>query len=85
LTNVVRHAQAQNVLVKLDYDGQTLSLHVADNGQGFIVPSSLITYERPPGLGLLGMKERVMLLGGSLEIDTKPGQGTRLEASIPVS
>jgi signal transduction histidine kinase len=85
LTNVVRHAQAQNVLVKFDYDGRTLSLHVADNGQGFDVHSSLATSARPKGLGLLGMKERVMLLGGSLEIDTKPGQGTRLEASIPVS
>jgi signal transduction histidine kinase len=82
LTNVVRHAQAQKVQVALNVDGQKLTLLVNDDGKGFDMYNTLSASARSQGMGLLGMRERVELLGGSLEIETKIGQGTRLCASI---
>jgi len=82
LTNVIRHAQAQKVKVILTYDDQQLMLSITDNGRGFDTHTVLAASTRPQGMGLLGMRERVELLGGSLEIEAKSGQGTRLTASI---
>lgn len=82
LTNVIRHAQAQKVEIVLDYDGEEVILSVTDDGQGFDIHTTLAALNRPQGMGLLGMRERVELLGGSLEIDAKPGRGTRLTASV---
>lgn len=80
LTNVARHAQANKVTVRLqDLPGEML-LIVQDDGRGLPQPSAGAkkTY------GLLGMHERVRLLGGKLDISSAPGQGTRIEASLPL-
>lgn len=80
LNNVVRHAQAQRVTIQLDTDPRRLLLRVKDDGIGFIPSES-----NRPGLGLLGIQERINLLGGTLDIESKPGGGTRIMVSAPLS
>lgn len=82
LTNVARHAQATDVKVALQYDGVTVSLVIEDDGQGFD-PRHRHRSRQSAGIGLVGMQERLELLGGRLEVDSQPGRGTRLIASIP--
>lgn len=77
LTNVARHAQAANVAVRVDQSDGGIRLSVRDDGRGFSEGESGKT------LGLLGMRERVGALGGRLEIESGPDQGTAVEAWIP--
>jgi PAS domain S-box-containing protein len=79
LTNVAKHAYANQVWVALRYDAEMVSLAVEDDGQGFDKQAGTSA-----GIGLLGMQERIELLGGRLEIESWPGQGTRLTAHIPL-
>jgi two-component system sensor histidine kinase UhpB len=79
LTNVARHAQAHRVLVSLARDGQLVRLSVEDDGVGFDAASR----RDSGGLGLFGMQERLGLVGGSLRIDSRPGEGTRVVAEVP--
>ena len=76
LTNVARHAQAQSVRVHVESDGGRLRVAVADDGRG-------LSGEPTPHLGLLGMRERVTALGGTLDISAAPGRGFRLDVTIP--
>jgi PAS domain S-box-containing protein len=84
LTNVAKHAQANQVWVALQADHQAARLTVADDGQGFDRQVYLNDWDQPKSIGLLGMQERMELLGGWLEIISQPGQGTRLTAHIPL-
>lgn len=80
LANVVRHADATQVEVSLMIHDTTLLLEISDNGRG-------MTAEQMSGsqsLGLLGIRERAELLGGSVAIDSRPGEGTRLRVTLPV-
>jgi two-component system, NarL family, sensor histidine kinase UhpB len=80
LTNVARHARASAVTVRLqELEGEML-LIVRDNGCGLPTPS----VEKKKTYGLLGMHERVKLLGGALDISSAPGSGTRIEVSLPL-
>lgn len=84
LTNVVRHARAETVLIQLARDGPQLAIEVEDDGQGFD-PASVATPESSGrGLGILGIRERVELLGGHVTIESAPGQGTRLAVTVPL-
>jgi two-component system, NarL family, sensor histidine kinase UhpB len=79
LTNVARHAAATRVTIRLQELGSELLLVVQDNGRG--LPDAAAGKKK--SYGLLGMRERVRMLGGHLEISSEPGKGTRIEASIP--
>jgi signal transduction histidine kinase len=81
LTNVVKHAHANEVRVRLEKSEQEITLSVQDNGRGFDVKSKPHTLKQKR-LGLIGMQERLAGLGGWLEVDSQPGQGTRLVAHI---
>jgi PAS domain S-box-containing protein len=83
LTNVAKHAHASHVWVALRCDADTLSLSVEDDGQGFDIPTEVSVSRQPRGIGLVGMRERLELLRGKLEIKSRPGQGTRLVAYAP--
>lgn len=80
LTNVARHAKATRVDVGVRQDGSTLIVEVQDNGRG-IVSTKL---DSPRSLGLLGMRERVLMFGGKIEIAGDRGKGTHARVSIPL-
>jgi PAS domain S-box-containing protein len=84
MTNVARHARANEVDVALQSDAEAIRLSVEDDGRGFDLHTRPATHGRPQGMGLLGMQERVESLGGRLEVVSEPGQGTRLTACIPL-
>jgi PAS domain S-box-containing protein len=80
LTNIGRYAKATIVLSSLLFKKDTISLTINDNGQGFDIK----TIGNKKTLGLLGMKERTMLLGGRFEINSIPGKGTSISVILPV-
>ncbi|MBV9406155.1 MAG: PAS domain S-box protein [Abitibacteriaceae bacterium] len=86
LTNVVRHAQAQRVSVLLERNDSFLIAIVEDDGRGFQVETATDGRLAPVAnrLGLLGMQERIELLGGTLTIESAPHQGTTVYARVPV-
>jgi two-component system, NarL family, sensor histidine kinase UhpB len=77
LTNAARHSEAQRVDVTLRRDEDGVELAIADDGRGFAFEQS----ER--GLGIGGMRERALLVGGELTIESRPGQGTSVRLSVP--
>ena len=78
LTNVARHAAAATATVRIDYRPDALVIRVDDDGRATPDPSS------PPGVGLLGMRERVAALGGSLRAAPRSGGGFTVHAELPV-
>lgn len=83
LTNVVRHARASTVAIRLRLVEGALELMVRDDGAGFSVADALARARAGESLGLLGMYERARLLGGALEVLSAAGHGTRVQASFP--
>jgi len=81
LTNVARHARATHVRVTLTVDAAAVHLEIADNGQGFDPRPR--TRGSPGGRGLVGMRERVELLGGTLRITSNSGSGTAIIVDLP--
>ncbi len=81
LTNAARHANADNVSVKMDFASDKVIVNVADDGIGF---DQHVENSANKHLGLQGMQERVDLLNGNLEIKSDPGQGTNIQIIIPL-
>ncbi len=88
LTNIARHSGAQNVIVLLKIKRGILHVDIEDDGEGFDMKSRFFKAEDGAfdkrGLGILGMKERVFLIGGKIELCSMPGFGTRVDISIPL-
>lgn len=96
INNIARHSAARNVEIKLDLDENTAIVSIKDDGIGFDLselsvisnkemerPDSLLS-DSARGLGIIGMQERIELLGGELDINTAPGSGTRIQIYVPV-
>lgn len=83
ITNIVRHANARRVKLRLEFKEKSVALSVEDDGEGFAPEKVPVSPETGRGFGLLGMKERAELLSGTLTIDSQPGAGTRIHAEIP--
>jgi two-component system, chemotaxis family, CheB/CheR fusion protein len=83
LTNVLKHAQASKVSLILESRGGGLSAILEDDGMGFNPIQDGARRETSGRLGLLGMQERLRLLGGTLQVDSTPGSGTTLFARVP--
>jgi len=81
LTNVARHANATRVNVSLSEGAQALTLTVEDNGRG--IKDKEI--ESPRSLGFLGLRERVLAFGGSVDVKGDEGKGTRVSVSVPMT
>ena len=79
LTNVVRHAKATRVRVRLKSQEHTLAISIEDNGKG--ITEAQITDVK--SLGIVGMKERIARIGGEFNIFSEPDRGTRLDMIIP--
>lgn len=85
LSNVLRHAGAKHVKLCLDFSPRSVTLCVSDDGEGFEVEPVLARRdESGRGLGLLGMRERVELLGGVFSVESEPGKGTMVQARVPL-
>ncbi|KKL14311.1 hypothetical protein LCGC14_2517010, partial [marine sediment metagenome] len=82
LSNVAKHANASQVLVRLTCRGRALRMVIEDDGHGFDVDA--VRSSRESGLGLFGMEERLALVGGSLRVESAVGKGTRLFAEVPL-
>ncbi|HOT90728.1 MAG TPA: histidine kinase [Anaerolineae bacterium] len=88
LSNVARHAAARQVALSLVWEADRLTLTVRDDGRGFVLPEVLHDLTAQEHFGLMGMQERVALIGGRLMIESAPGQGTTVRVTyqtpIPV-
>jgi len=84
LTNVARHAQARHVWVEVRQHDSNLSLCIRDDGVGFDVPTTVKRARQGASFGVLGMEERLRLVGGHLEIHSTPGNGTTISAHVPL-
>ena len=81
LTNAARHAGADTAAVSVVTDGRIIEAVITDQGCGFASDRLIST---GGGLGLMGMQERAVMVGGRLEIESQPGKGTRIAVRIPV-
>jgi len=84
ITNIAKHSQAETVLIQYLERNDRISIEIEDDGKGFSPESLPPPAARERGLGLLGMRERVELFGGTIELDSAPGSGTRIAVTVPV-
>ena len=78
-TNAVRHASARHISVRLTQAADSVTLRIEDDGDGF--DAGAVPADR---FGLVGMRERARLLGGTLVIESTPGEGTAIDVRLPV-
>jgi signal transduction histidine kinase len=84
LNNIFRHSHATAANVQLEFTESNVMLTVQDNGRGFAVDQVMGTSITRRAWGLLGMQERVALVGGKFRIESVPGQGTKFVVEIPI-
>ena len=80
-TNVIKHSQAENVGLRLSRRNGFVKMKMDDDGVGFDVDEAA---RKRGSFGLAGMRERVALLGGNIEINSTPGKGTKIDIALPV-
>lgn len=84
LQNVVKHARASRIILALDIGASDLTLRISDNGIGFRVPDRPTYLAQDGHFGLLGMKERALLHGGTIHIHSDAGKGTSVLVCLPL-
>ncbi|MDI3522594.1 MAG: two-component system, NarL family, sensor histidine kinase DegS [Bacillota bacterium] len=84
LNNVVKHAEATQAQVRIEFNPAFLAVRVVDNGKGFVPDKGVAKPAGGEHLGLLGMRERAELIGAALRIKSTPGRGTRVELHLPL-
>jgi signal transduction histidine kinase/ligand-binding sensor domain-containing protein len=85
VNNIVKHSGATEASVSIELSGQKVDLHVKDNGNGFEVERNGPVESARSGFGLIGLSERVRILGGTFSIRSAPGQGTTVSVSVPAN
>jgi len=80
LRNVIKHSRASRVDILLKGGIQAVSLTISDNGVGFVLSSSL----ESKGIGIISMRERVRMLGGTFDVLSRPAQGTQIAVTVPI-
>lgn len=83
-SNIVKHSKATNVTVHLSFNKSNIKIRIKDNGIGFEVNEAFNASDRPRGLGLIGMQERIDYLGGKFIVESEPGKGTSKIITIPL-
>lgn len=83
LNNVRKHSHASAVELTLDFRNDSIGVTVADNGSGFDLPPATGDVAASGKLGLIGMQERARLLGGTLDIESRPDEGTKVVVTVP--
>jgi signal transduction histidine kinase len=84
LWNIERHSKATELVVEMTFGVSEVVLSISDNGMGFTLPKDLEVLSDGNHYGLVGMHERAELIGGTLEVLSMPGKGTRVTVSIPI-
>ena len=84
ITNALKHADAKTLVVALKAENDECILTVTDDGSGFDADRAIRVEPDPASMGIIGMRERVSLVGGSLTIESEPGVGTTVRASFPL-
>ena len=84
VSNIAKHSQAKNVKITLEFSKSEVRVLVDDDGRGFDPDGLKQPQDSGRGLGLLGMRERAELFGGTVEIESSPGQGTRIRVRVPI-
>ncbi len=84
LSNAIRHGGASRLILEVKREEAAVRASLFDNGRGFDIEKLIAQPGSSRGLGLLGMRERVGYLGGSLDIQSAPGRGTRVTVLIPI-
>jgi PAS domain S-box-containing protein len=84
ISNILRHARATEVIIRLTVTDQQAILDIQDNGVGFEIPKDWLDLARLDHLGLVGMYERMESVRGTLSIDSQPDQGTRIRVALPI-
>src|SRR5260370_29480170 len=83
VANALKHAAAGTIRIRLQLEARRLCLRVEDDGRGFEQPEAFSTLRGH--FGLLGMRERAERLGGALNLPTRPGDGTQIEVTVPLT
>ena len=84
MTNVAKHAMAQNVFIHLKQKNDIVDISIEDDGQGFDAKKIRNLKFQAHGIGLLGMRERISMLQGIFQVVSIPGKGTLISASLPL-
>lgn len=84
MSNIARHAQAENVSLTLEFQDEFVAIDIEDDGQGFDVEATLARRQDGAPFGLMGMRERVDLLNGTLVVESRPGEGTSVRVRVPL-
>jgi signal transduction histidine kinase len=84
ISNVVRHAEAEKVLIEVAAERGILEIDVEDDGRGFDPAEAAGPSESGRGLGILGLRERLELIGGTAKVVSSPGGGTRVSLRVPL-
>jgi signal transduction histidine kinase len=82
LNNIVKHSEADNIKVTMDFDGENTSIEVRDDGKGFDVEKTLQRSTMERGIGLSSMKNRMKMIGGTFDIKSSPGWGTTIQVYL---
>jgi len=85
INNITKHAEATNVAIDLQCDGEKCVLRIEDDGKGFDVEEITRVEKTGRGVGLFGMKERVTLVGGRCSIESQRGRGTTIVSEVPLT
>lgn len=86
LSNIAKHACAENTSIILNFKKSAIRVSIRDDGKGFDVNEAISSKDRPRGLGLVGMKERIAIVNGTLDIQSYPDDGgTEIDIEIPIN
>lgn len=85
LRNVKKYSRATSATVRVEFNGDKVRVDISDNGEGFRLPEDISDFARQFKLGLMGIKERTRLLGGSLRVQSAIGQGTKVTVEVPAT
>jgi signal transduction histidine kinase len=83
-TNISKHADAKEVSVEVKKEGRYISFVVKDDGKGFELNKIMNRKFNEKGVGLMAMKERMHMMGGTFEVNSLPGKGTTIKFVVPI-
>jgi two-component system sensor histidine kinase DegS len=84
IRNIKKHSHATNVVLSFEFQEDKFVLNITDDGVGFDVPAYVETFAKTNRYGIIGMDERIRLIGGSLTIFSQPGKGCTLSIELPL-